>query len=48
MLDSLIVNKPLDVVDNQGPEIKLYWNTPDFKNGDVVRRNGVFYADLYD
>jgi hypothetical protein len=48
VLDSLIVNKPLDVVDNQGPEIKLYWNTPDFKNGDVVRRNGVFYADLYD
>lgn len=48
VLDNLIVNKPLNVVDNQGPEIKLYWNSPDFENGDVVRRNGVFYADLYD
>ena len=48
VLDNLIVNKPLNVVDNQGPEIKLYWNSPDFENGDVVRRSGVFYADLYD
>lgn len=48
VLGGLIVNKPLDVVDNKGPEINLYWNTPDFENGDVVRRSGVFYADLYD
>ena len=48
VLESLVVNKPLDVVDNQGPEIKLYWDSPDFENGDVVRRSGVLYADLYD
>lgn len=35
-------------VDNQGPDIQLYWNTPSFHSGDVVTRNGVLYADLFD
>jgi hypothetical protein len=35
-------------VDDQGPEIKLYWNTPDFESGDVGTPNGVLYADLFD
>lgn len=48
VLERLVVNELLDVADNQGPEIKLYWNTPDFKDGDVVCRRGVLYADLYD
>jgi hypothetical protein len=40
--------KAADVVDNQGPDIKLYWNSPDFESGDTVLRKGVLYADLYD
>lgn len=47
VLDSLFVEAPA-VVDNQGPEINLYWNTPDFQSGDVVVRRGVLYADLFD
>lgn len=39
---------PSSIVDNQGPEMKLYWNNPDFHNGDVVPRRGVLYADLFD
>lgn len=35
-------------LDNKGPEIHLYWNTPEFNDGDVVSRNGVLYADLFD
>lgn len=36
------------VFDDQGPDIHLYWNTPDFVSGDLVNRNGVLYADLFD
>lgn len=39
---------PSAVVDNEGPQINFYWNTPDFQNGDVTERQGVLYADLYD
>ena len=39
---------PVAVVDDQGPNIKFYWNTPDFENGASVERQGVLYADLYD
>ena len=34
--------------DFDGPEIKMYWNSPVFVNGDVVARQGVLYADLFD
>lgn len=48
--DSLVVNAPdpSSLVDNQGPEIKLYWNDPAFQNGDEVIRRGILYADLFD
>ena len=39
---------PVAVLDNQGPNISFYWNTPDFENGSTVERQGVLYADLYD
>ncbi len=39
---------PSMVHDNEGPQIKFYWNTPDFVDGDVVARNGVLHAELYD
>lgn len=39
---------PAMVYDNEGPQIKFYWNSPDFVNGDVVSRNGVLRAELYD
>ena len=47
VMDSLNLVAP-NVVDNKGPEIKLYWNSPDFVSGDVVSRRGVLYADLFD
>lgn len=46
--DGLHLNVPQGVNDNQGPEVHLYWNTPDFENGDVVSPQGTLYADLYD
>ena len=39
---------PSAVVDNEGPTINFYWNTPDFENGQYVDRQGVLHADLYD
>ena len=49
VFDKLIVKAPDDTeTDVQGPEIKLYWNHPDFENGDVVLRKGTLYADLFD
>ena len=45
--DDFRVHAPA-IVDDQGPEIKLYWNTPDFESGDVGTPNGVLYADLFD
>ena len=46
--DDFRLDAPTGVVDNQGPDIKLYWNTPDFKSGDIGAPNGVLYADLFD
>ena len=50
VFDRLKVNEldPATVVDDKGPEINLYWNSPDFQNGDVVVRRGVLYADMFD
>lgn len=39
---------PSAVIDDEGPQIQFYWNTPDFVNGSVVECQGVLYADLYD
>lgn len=39
---------PDGIVDNQGPDIHLYWNTPEFESGDTVPPFGTLYADLYD
>lgn len=40
--------QPDAVIDTQGPDIQLYWNTPEFVSGDVVGRNGMLCADLFD
>lgn len=45
--DDLMLEAP-SFVDNQGPEIHLYWNTPDFVDGSTVSRRGTLYADLFD
>lgn len=45
--DDLLLEAP-SFVDNQGPEIHLYWNTPDFVDGSTVSRRGTLYADLFD
>lgn len=39
---------PSAIIDDQGPQISFYWNTPEFINGSAVERQGVLYADLYD
>lgn len=39
---------PTMSVDDEGPRIDLYWNTPDFRNGDTVAAQGVLHANLYD
>ena len=39
---------PAAVSDNEGPQIKFYWNTPDFVNGASVERSGVLCAEIYD
>ncbi|MCR5659840.1 MAG: type IX secretion system sortase PorU [Bacteroidales bacterium] len=39
---------PAAVADDQGPNIKFYWNSPDFIDGEHVERQGVLYAELYD
>ena len=39
---------PAMMPDDMGPQISFYWNTPDFRDGDVVDRQGTLYADLYD
>lgn len=46
--DGFQLNVPTEVVDNQGPDIHLYWNTPEFESGDTVAPVGTLYADLYD
>ena len=50
VFDNLILTEadPATVQDHQGPDIHLYWNTPDYENGDHVSRNGILYADLFD
>ena len=45
--DDLFFETPA-VLDDQGPQIHLYWNSPDFQNGSVVTRRGTLYADLFD
>lgn len=42
------VNALSVLTDFQGPEIKLYWNTPEFESGDHGDSKGVLYADLFD
>ena len=39
---------PAMVADDEGPKVDFYWNTPDFVNGQLVERQGVLFADLYD
>ncbi len=39
---------PSMIVDNQGPTISFYWNTPAFANGDMVEPDGKLVADIYD
>ena len=46
--DAFHLEAPSGVVDTQGPEIHLYWNTPEFESGDVVSPFGTLYADLFD
>ena len=46
--DRFRVSAPESVDDNEGPEIKLYWNTPEFVSGDTGASRGVLYADLFD
>ena len=46
--ESFRVQAPSTGVDLQGPEIKIYWNTPEFVSGDHGAPKGVLYADLYD
>lgn len=46
--DDFMVHAPSSVVDNQGPDLKLYWNTPDFESGDIGAPSGMLYADLFD
>lgn len=36
------------VIENEGPEITMYLNTPVFKNGDKVNENPVFMANVSD
>ena len=36
------------ILENNGPELKVYLNTPYFKNGDKVDENPVFIAELED
>lgn len=46
--DGFQLEVPSDVTDHQGPDVQLYWNTPEFANGDIVSPLGTLYADLYD
>ena len=39
---------PTAIVDNEGPKIDFYWETPSFQNGDTVANKGTLYAELYD
>ena len=39
---------PTAIVDNEGPKINFYWETPSFQNGDTVANRGTLYAELYD
>lgn len=46
--ESFSVLAPTTADDNQGPDIKLYWNTPEFMSGDQGAPSGTLYADLFD
>ena len=37
-----------EIVDNDGPEIEMFWNTSDFSNGDTVVPTGNLYVKLSD
>ena len=36
------------IIDNDGPVVDLYLNTPDFKSGDEVGKNSILIADVED
>ncbi len=36
------------IVDTLGPDLKIYLNTPSFRNGDKTTPNPHFYAEIYD
>lgn len=44
----IISGSATGITDNQGPEIELYLDTPDFRQGDKVSRNPVLIAVLSD
>ena len=46
--DGYPLEVPSEAFDNQGPDVRLYWNTPEFESGDKVSPIGTLYADLYD
>ena len=46
--DDFSVQTPTTVIDNQGPDIKLYWDTPDFSSGDTGASKGTLFAELFD
>lgn len=46
--DGYPLTVPLEVVDTKGPDIRLYWNTPEFESGDTVAPTGTLFADLFD
>lgn len=46
--DGYELTVPSEAVDNQGPDIKLYWDTPTFESGDTVAPFGTLYAELFD
>lgn len=50
MFDDIVLGgvDPSMPIDDEGPQISFYWNSPDFQNGDMVERQGTLIAELYD
>lgn len=46
--DRLQVSAAAVSLDQQPPQMELYWNHPSFVSGEVVTRSGVLCADLFD
>ena len=46
--DLIKVSGQSERTDQHGPEVNFYWDSPSFVSGDVVSRNGVLCADLFD